>query len=72
MLEIFSDLFKTCPKIHYFYQQSKKAKKWPNGQMAKPLYFWKTVSKKAKWQQWLDSLANRTKELLNICEPKSI
>jgi len=32
MLEICSDLFKTCLKIYYFCQHSKKAKKWPNGQ----------------------------------------
>ncbi len=45
MLEICSDLFKICHKICYFCQH-KKAK---NGQMAKPFYFWKTVSKKAKF-----------------------
>jgi len=32
MLKIWSDLFKTCLKIYYFCQHSKKAKKWPNGQ----------------------------------------
>jgi hypothetical protein len=47
MLAIRSDLLKTCLKIYYFCQHSKKAK---NGQMAKPFYFWQTVSKKAKWQ----------------------
>jgi hypothetical protein len=50
MFEICSDLSKTDLKIHYFCQHSKKAKKWPNGQkngqMAKPLYIWQTVSKR--------------------------
>ncbi len=32
MLEICSDLFKTCLKIYYFCQHLKKAKNWPNGQ----------------------------------------
>jgi len=32
MFEICSDLFKTCLKIYFFCQHSKKAKKWPNGQ----------------------------------------
>jgi hypothetical protein len=43
MLEICSDLFKTCLKIYYFCQHSKKAKKWPNGQT---IFFWPTVSKR--------------------------
>ncbi len=43
MLEICSDLFKTCLKIYYFCQHSKRSK---NGQMAKPFYFWQTVSKR--------------------------
>ncbi len=46
MLKICLDLFKTCLKIFYFCQHIKKAKK---GQMAKPFYFWQTVSKKAKF-----------------------
>jgi len=45
MFEICSDLFKTVLKMCYFCQHLKKAKK---GQMAKQLYFWQTVSKKAK------------------------
>jgi len=32
MFEICSDLTKTCLKIYYFCQYSKKAKKWPYGQ----------------------------------------
>ncbi len=50
MFEICSDLFKTVLKIYYFCRHSKRPK---NGQMAKPLYFWQTVSKKAKWQPCL-------------------
>jgi len=46
MIEISSDLSKIGPKIYYFCQHSKKAK---NGQMAKPFYFWQTVSNKAKF-----------------------
>jgi len=45
MYEICSYLSKTGLKKYYFCQHSKKAK---NGQMAKPFYFWQTVSKKAK------------------------
>ncbi len=48
MLEICSDLFKTCLKIYYFCQHSKKAKKWPN---IADLAF-----KKAKWQPCLVTL----------------
>ena len=46
MFEICSDWSKTGLKIYSFCQHSK------NGQMAKPFYFWQTVSKKAKWQPW--------------------
>ncbi len=46
MLEICSDLFKTCLKIHYFCQHSKKAKKWPNGQT---ILFLANGFKKAKF-----------------------
>ncbi len=46
MLEICSDLFKTDLKMYYYCHHSKKAKKWPNGQI---IYFWQTVSKKAKF-----------------------
>jgi len=50
MFEICSDLSKTGLKIHYFCHYSK------NGQMAKLFYFWQTVSKKAKWQPWFESM----------------
>jgi len=43
MFEICSDLSKIGPKVYYKCQYSKKAK---NGQMAKPFYFWQTVSKR--------------------------
>ncbi len=48
MLEICSDLFKTGIKIYYFCQHSK------NGQMAKPFYFWQTVSKRPNWADLAD------------------
>ncbi len=32
MLEICSDLYKTCLKIYYFLSTFKKGQKWPNGQ----------------------------------------
>ncbi len=61
MLEICSDLSKTDLKIYYFCQHSK------NGKMAKPFYFWQTVSKRpnladltfktAKWQPCLPRLS---------------
>jgi len=31
-----------------------------NDQMAKPFYFWKTVSKKAKWQPWYQACQAQT------------
>ncbi len=46
MFEICSDLSKIGIKIYYFCQFSKRPK---NGQMAKPFYFWQTVSKRAKF-----------------------
>jgi len=43
MFEICSDLSKIGLKIYYLCQHSKRPK---NGQMAKPFYFWQTVSKR--------------------------
>jgi len=40
-----------CPKQALKYTIFVNIQKRPkNGQMAKPFYFWQTVSKKAKWQ----------------------
>jgi hypothetical protein len=55
MFEICSDLSKTGLKMYYFCQHSKKAK---NGQMAKPFYFWQTVS---KWPNLADLDFKRVK-----------
>jgi len=42
-----------CPKQALKYTLFVNIQKRPkNGQMAKPFYFWQTVSKKAKWQPW--------------------
>jgi len=61
MIEISSDLSKIGPKIYYFCQHSKKAKKWPNGQtilfLANSFKIWQIwLLKKAKWQPWLGQL----------------
>ncbi len=53
---------KTGFKIYFFLRHSKKAKKWPNGQI---IFFWQIVSKKAKkWPngQIIIFLANRFKK----------
>ncbi len=46
MFKICSDLFKTCLKVYFFCQHSKKAKKWPNGQT---ILFMANSFKKAKF-----------------------
>jgi len=51
MFQICSDLSKTALKYTIFANIQKRPK---NCQMAKPFYFWQTVSKKAKWQPWYD------------------
>ncbi len=49
MFQICSELSKRGLKIYYFCQHLNKAKGQKNCQMAKPIYFWKTVLKKAKF-----------------------
>jgi len=50
MFEICSDLSKTGLKLYYFCQQSKRAKKWPNGQT---ISFLANSFKKGQiWQIW--------------------
>jgi len=67
MFEICSDLSETGFKIYYFCQYSKKAKKWPNGQI---ILILANSFKKANWQPWslpanMPNLAKHTPSLKN-------
>jgi len=51
-----------CPKQALKNTIFVNIKKRPkNGQVAKPFYFWQTVSKKAKWQPWRTHHTNERK-----------